>query len=63
MAKRGYSDGAAWIQRRRGVDTETAKRGYSDGVPWNFSKSDHRRYSIPVAIEMSSCRYSDDLDI
>ena len=33
-ARRGYSDGSAWIQRRHGVDTVTARRGYSDGQAW-----------------------------
>ena len=33
-ARRGYSNGQAWIQRRLGVDIATARRGYNDDPAW-----------------------------
>ena len=69
MARRGYRDDKAWIQRRKGMAIVTSyswvcifflkpytERGYSDGQAWI-----QRRLGMDT--ETARRGYSDDLDI
>ena len=62
-AKRGYSDGQAWIQRRLGVDPVTVCCGTFPSLTVASIASLSLYLGFAVSIATSSCHYRESLDI